>query len=129
MKQHITEKQFKELSNKGRNLLIEWCVKRSLGTEWYHTGLKRKMFSFDCKCQYPESDVGFPELSIGQMIEFLNQKGRYFKSLSYEFPFGWQVWHTKDGDFNNAMSKRNIGKQLCDALWEAVKEVLEKDQL
>lgn len=87
MKQHITTKQLNELSKKGKERLRVWQRERGLITNsyWY---LNRKGF-------------GLP--SIGQMIEFLYNKG--FK-----------------GELNDAINLKAEG--LCDALWEACKEIL-----
>lgn len=63
-------------------------------------------------------------LSIGQMIEFLDEheniKGMYFGSGS----IGWE-WENEESNLDMFRTNK-FPNELCDALWEAVKEVLEK---
>ena len=81
MKQHITNKQLNELSEKGRKKLEKWLDERATMLGEQH-----------------------PQVSIGQMIEFLGTNG-----LDMEI------------DIPHIMENH-----LCDKLWEAVKEILEK---
>lgn len=96
MKQHITEEQLNELSDIGKKTLKEWGLKRNWNNEKPNI-----VFLTDGKVQ-----GWLPLLSIGQMIEFLNDRElRQFTSRFMEM--------VEESD-----------KELCDALWEAVKEVL-----
>ena len=97
MKQHITVEQLEELSKKGKDKLWRWWE-----THWSE--------------ELDVSDDGCPLLSIGQMIEFLLEKNPH---RNYWFQCQGEVccW------FHPIESKH---KELVDALWEAVKEVLEK---
>lgn len=63
----------------------------------------------------------YPLLSIGQMIEFLDEhtEGNYQIQRNGERD-GWRL-NSDDISFNEKGSK-----ELCDSLWEAVKEVLEQ---
>jgi len=109
MKQHITDKQLKEVIGKGYQRLYEWATK------------------------FPRNYT--PNLSIGQMIEFLDEhwikleqefdkddddKGEFTDRCLYRCADG--CWHVDDPVDNN----QGEHFELCDALWEAVKEVLEK---
>lgn len=81
MKQHITARQTMALAHKPKafSKLSKWCEKRNY----------------------------FMELSIGQMIEFLDY---------YEPIYRTKVW------------KNARGWRLCNQLWEAVKEILESEK-
>lgn len=113
MKQHITTKQLNELSEKGKERLLDYWLK-------HHNGVGHLVKDA------PEEYCDF--LSIGQMIEFLidkNQRGNYDDfNLSISGVFcpgmdqGWQV--------NTLDIERYYGDVLVDCLWEAVKEVLEE---
>lgn len=104
MKQYITIDQLNELSQPARQKLREYMLKDwaqpmkdHLGN-WVHASI-------------PTDDY---QLSIGQMIEFLYDKSgdRRYKSMSIpgSIPYEGEIKPEK----------------LCDDLWEAVKEVLEK---
>lgn len=67
------------------------------------------------------NETWIPLLSIGQMIEFLHDS-KFYSSKSYIDNFF---------NFNNTIECDKVqigwyGEELCDALWEAVREVLEK---
>lgn len=128
MKQQITEKQLNDLSKSGQEKLLEWwkpkegdfIVDLSNPTHtfcfWPHTGGLGKNY--------------LPILSIGQMIEFLED---YANQENYGewVKFGL----SKNKDWNVFMAPAQWSKtdkklefstnphpELCDALWEAVKE-------
>jgi hypothetical protein len=99
MKQHITLSQLNVLSEEGKRRY--WAYSKNRG--W----------------RRPDSDYDL--WSIGQMIEFLDEKrkGKWFL-------------HTQDrilywGE-NNEYSYDYYDSELCDALWQAVKEILEHDR-
>ena len=64
-----------------------------------------------------------PLLSIGQMIEFLLSYGSFGMSLCETQDPEKYVWEL---DSIDEWISENQNVELCDALWEAVKEVLEK---
>jgi len=116
MKQHITAKQLSELSGREWMNLITWCEIKDITCQWNPSNHKERLR---------------PLLSIGQMIEFLEEKAGVNK-LNLRIhcknkPFGpkskwykraWIVlqspkWITKD--------------ELVDALWEACKERLDNN--
>lgn len=115
MRQHITEEQLNELSDSANKKLRLWVYKKT----------------------YEPPEVSNDEsmlLSIGQMIEFLDEKRKTILFITkLECGHDNFVWstgsmscmgnHTQD----KTESKRlhEAGKELCDALWEAVKEVLQ----
>ena len=80
MKQHITPKQLKELTNDGRDKLREWwkpenshlaCI-LSTRQETFYFRLKQNK-DFD---KYAEEVL--PLISIGQMIEFLIENAKMY---------------------------------------------------
>ena len=94
MKQHITPKQLNELSEKGYKKLVDWAEDRNR----------------------VKGEVGtvYPLLSIGQMIEFLDGKFINF-------------WRGQRKDWLIVIDDNHeviVKKELCDCLWEAVKEIL-----
>jgi hypothetical protein len=91
MKQHITQKQFLELSDKHQEFILRWCMER----DYYIFG-------------------------IGQMIEFLDERGSI--ELDNENN-GWLIGYWYKGETTPIRVSRH---ELCDALWETVKEILEK---
>lgn len=62
-------------------------------------------------------DKGYiPLPSIGQMIEFL---GEHQMVSINQYQDGWEVYKKENKD--------PYHEELCDSLWEAVKQVLEKE--
>jgi len=116
MKQHITLEQINELSGKGKEVLEDWTFNNIMMT--------KKAF--------------IPLLSIGQMIEFLDESGEYsllkVHSEVLGLPNNWGVglfdnFNLRDGWVGNEyIIKYQENVELCDALWEAVKEAWEKNE-
>lgn len=125
MKQHVAIEQLNELSQEGKQRYREW---------W----MKQIRFSVE-KAEVEELEAGNPPRikrwyeplppTIGQMIEFLDEYGGDF-GLSYG-----SVWVTRGeptiqykiaGERTHRVVLLQEGDDLCEALWEAVKEVLEK---
>lgn len=100
MKQHITIEQLNELSLKGKRKLFE----RMLRTK-----------NFEANLLWVES----PLLTIGQMIEFLSDKHDNFTIGKIS---SWYI----DLDISDGSHDVYDVMELCDALWEAVKEELNK---
>jgi len=99
MKQHITIKQLYELNDKAGKRLLKWCSKNASGLFGGYVTTKLGMF---------------PILSIGQMIEFLGDNLKCVEEFSTNptvVLYGGRIFEKKE---------------LCDALWEAVKKILEK---
>jgi len=99
MKQHITEKQLNELSEKGRIRYASWCDPRD-GLNW-PAGRRKDGTPFKFK---------LPLLTIGQLIEFLREK------ITVTIYMDILILGVHD--------KQIKYTELCDALWQAVKEVL-----
>ena len=96
MKQHITKEQFDELTNKQKNVLYLFVGERSLRVK------KGEASPY----------LGMP--NIGTMIEFLGEQCWSILRLKTE------LWSIHD----NGGLKYFREKELCDALWEAVKNKL-----
>ena len=98
MKQHITEKQLDELSERAMVKYSDCFLKKNY-----------------------DSINGIALLSIGQMIEFLDEKASLFSihqpSTQSRYGAEWMIEITPT---------QVITGKLCDCLWQAVKEVLEK---
>lgn len=115
MKQHITEEQFNELSDEQQKVLFDFIGKR-----WFPN-------SFE---QHRTSNIWIwcRSLHIGDMLEFLDENGgeKYIRisvarapAVIEGFPRKWIVGQYDDG-FHHAV----MLEELCDALWEIVKEIL-----
>lgn len=112
MKQHISHKQWNELSKEGKEKFLAWSEK-------HHRN-------------YPYE----PKLEIGQMIEFLTENDRPITIVKRSQWHGglWDVNATGDiknltlGEMEKAMKHRE-NVELIDALWEIVKEVLEPNNI
>jgi len=101
MKQYITTKQLKELTNKARQDLRDWWKPKEGDYGWFDGETKLLQandtpFVLDTGVKY------YPLLSIGQMIEILD---------------------IKPGDMIPVNSVKD-SNEPCDALWEAVKKTL-----
>lgn len=120
MKQYITIEQFEKLPIKSKKKLLTWA----LGKE-YVVRLPNGIDDLLGKHYY------VPLLNIGQMIEFLDWSDmqiymdkpptEYMKKHHPEKSI--QQWIVQDGDYENS-SKFYRDDSICDALWQAVKEVL-----
>ncbi len=112
MKQHITVKQLNnELSKKGKKKFI-----KEFGAEFEQVSKSTK---------YGSSNVIIinPLLSIGQMIEFLDEKIEYKVIKSFVTnDLIFQLQFSIEKPYHDNSSKES----LCDDLWKAVKKKLEK---
>lgn len=118
MKQHITVKQLNELSEKGKKKYYDWCWKNKYWSDY--PGWKSR------------SDIaGANKLSVGQMIEFLDECNPKWEGIN--------IFHMPGGELDspkwiitpNYLTKHFLkecwrNKELIDALWQAVKEVLNR---
>lgn len=116
MKQHITHRQLEELTYKEMEKLRTWW----LGTvdSGYYSALVDAFFEDG---QFPK----IPPLPIGKMIEFLSTFAtRDFERIEFEGT-NWIV------SFGDQWKGEPLHKRikLCDALWEAVKEVVRNGSL
>jgi len=131
MKQHIEKEQLGELSDAQKQVLKNWW-KPSVGdwiftTAWADSETKHDVVI----CMSSPTGMiwsellkeAMPLLSIGQMIEFLSDTGNNFW-ISYDRnPMLWSYTKGKTPHPED----QNTVPELCDALWEAVKEELEKE--
>ena len=111
MKQHIQVKQLGRLSRKGRKRLAKWWTPEQ--GDWVAEYIKEPSYKCVNMCTVGVDErewhlkYSLPLLSIGQMIEFLGEE--------------W--WHYL---FDECDGLPLYTGELCDPLWEATKEVLEK---
>lgn len=114
MKLHISQDQLSELSEEGFEKLILWVTKITVPAYSSFDGMM----------------VSNPDLrkkgllSIGQMIEFLGEHLMITRFANGKYLNAWRVGYLKSPIMSFTNYKENI--VLCDALWSAVKEVLEK---
>lgn len=107
MKQIITNKQFLELSKEGKDKYFDWCTKKGL----------YKKTDQEISSSGAVIKGNIPLWNIGQMIEFLDEDSKFLCLLNSKDH--WEVGYSVDHpDWD--------GIELCDALWEATKEVLNK---
>lgn len=105
MKQHITVEQAeKELGKKYADGVV-WLQEHGYGEygKAYH---KNNIF-----------------MNIGQMIEFLDER-----KTQEEWKLEKTTFHERGGWFWSIDEEKNYQRFLCDALWEAVKQLLEKEE-
>jgi len=135
MRQHISIKQLNELSEKGKERLRKWW-KPKIGDWQAYRNITSLIEEPEFERDYEEyvlhimanKDI-LPLLSIGQMVEFLDE---------YQEKVGTDLEYIDESDYDRVVGtilRRYKNKnacdigwkgELCDALWEAVKEVLEK---
>ena len=119
MKQHITVEQARELNKEQFNKLYDWAENKY--PEFFPHGVIMMLESSEkslSRC-----------IDIGRMIEFLDEKDFFHKINRYQNigKVGLEIGDNKFVENWNVDGKKSFQKkELCDALWEAVKEVLEK---
>ena len=113
MKQYITVDQLNELSKKGRKKLRKWWKPKEWDPYIDEEGLENVVWC--CEKDVDKSDM--PLLSIGQMIEFLDDKTKYTFSI-FRRHLDWKIV------YENKQYGKIIPGELCDFLWEACKDIL-----
>lgn len=114
MKQHITVEQLKELDEKGKKKLREWWKIKDGNIYWFPKDEERNEGTAVFKYGMIPDDKDTPLLSIGQMIEFLGEN--WYHRLFY--------FTTVTGGYGLSGLMKRYDGEFCDALWMAVKEVL-----
>lgn len=157
MKQHITVEQLNELSEKGKEKLRKWWKPEYGDYYAYHRHTYKGIWKYSEHIYIDQmgydivdptigsdnepGERDYPLLSIGQMIEFLDDDldsieyekmpDEYYGNLEYpryEVSICNHEKHiicTECGKDKTGCYKFYSNIELCDALWEAVKEVLE----
>lgn len=128
MKQQITTQQYKRLSTQAKSKLLDWLYKKGYG---FPSEEEIEVVDTKTQAKHKVRTTNFcVQLTIGQLIEFLDDHD-YGKGAIY-----WKLvkWQDKMMSINPAWEVssptqplRFRRKELCDALWEAVKEVLESN--
>jgi len=101
MKQTISIQDLQGLSEKGKERLVKWYEEKK-GTHWISS------------TEVLVDGVFLPQMSIGELIEFLDEhdtNGYLLEGYSISGHYG------KDGE-----------PELCDLLWKDVKEILESEE-
>lgn len=111
MKQNITLKQLDQLSENGKEKLRKWCFKT------YPKGFLSIPTDSDCTN---------PLLSIGQMIEFLGVTKIGGLHINTWLDREWSVTRN-EFDPLESLPTKTMRKELCNALFSAIKEVLEHE--
>lgn len=113
MKQHISLEQLNELSEKGKEKLGIWTK------SYYEKHSEHEATTFSAE-EFMGIKPFLRQLSIGQLIEFLDEH-----NIANDMWFNDKEWHIGtvgicdiDNEYNHSHA------ELCDALWEAVKEIL-----
>jgi hypothetical protein len=127
MKQHITVEQLNEVSENGKNILRKWW-KPAVGDMVYWNDIYGPLtkngegYWDDMEnSDFNKNDYS-PLLSIGQMIEFLDEQSK----LNWEIRLHKPLYDINYPDSPISPDLEDY-TELCDALWEAVKEVLTID--
>ncbi len=110
MKQRITLDQLNELSPNGQKKLLEWEIEHGYAPE------------DTARSEHLEKNYLLREPNIGQMIEFLDEHGDFIYSKQGSGN-EYLYWTTRE---RGKKQNKHMRKELCDTLWKAVKEVLEK---
>ena len=144
MKQRISIEQLNELSEKGKEKLKSWAAPNEDYTEKDQDFLCVHQCGND-NCQsknttgwsmdremnnYDWWRDAYPLLSIGQMIEFLDEytNGYDLNIRIHSAGTGWQRPGQRLVDIDGLpVNEIEDEEELCDALFEAVKEVLEAE--
>ena len=124
MKQHITAEQINELSEKGKKALLTWWK-----PQWTDLIYNESQGAFQLIGQFAAKHAidakrqgNLPLLSIGQMIAFLGDQKVDSKNFKGNIPVSRLIC---DAEANHIVIAWN-DTELSNALWQAVKEVLEK---
>src|SRR5258708_10141817 len=125
MKQHITTSDLDQLTEKGKERLREWWKPKkgdkAISNTEYEAFIGEREGYED---EFNIESAKYPLLSIGQMIEFLDDNfdhngflGDYWDISVTEK--GWSILYKEGGD-------KIANVNLCDALWSACVEILNK---
>lgn len=147
MKQHISIDQFKELSEVNQDRVRFWWTPVWGDSIWFHDDVQgdRECIYYNDdeyemsegkKHKHPEYTGGddkfhqcFPLLSIGQIIQFLYEEKSLYNyhtiDQCMEIPGeeGWHVVLNEDMKEGATTAPTFESIELCDALWDALKDV------
>lgn len=115
MRQTITVDQLNELSDKAKERLASWVLEKG-----YAPG--QVVFQLADGAIAGKLPLALQRLSIGQMIEFLDESHDQFLKEMFAGGLIVRPTYVKNRfEFNESEFE-----ELCDALWQAVKEALEQ---
>jgi hypothetical protein len=126
MKQHIEINQLAELSEKGFDALIAFCIKKIyISREVMFEIAKEHPFKKEFKTTVIRDIGGRLMLNIGQMIELLKEHSDDVTTYgNIQGQSGVDLW-TRGKDLESEKTDNFESTELCDALWEATKTILE----
>lgn len=147
MKQHITIDDLNKLSDKGKERLRKWWKPEYGDNYAYHKYTHKGIWKYEEHIYVDEigydlidptiaSDIipnkrDYPLLSIGQMIEFLdeytNNKGWFMQNIYLTAIGGYTLEKPKEEGYWIARLLQTL--ELCDVLWEACIEKLECEEV
>lgn len=123
-KRSITPKQISELTPKQLERLKEWWKPQDgdyfiKAVHGYNSNSWYKIFSYGNTAYNTKTNAWIPLLDIGQMIELVGEHEIMIITLE-------DAW----GHSNVSLANKGFAaNNLCDALWQAVKEVLDKEDI
>ena len=115
MKQHITVKQLKELTNKQH---------KNLADLFFNSFIDEIATKDDCNLEITDSiwRIASSAITIGKMIEILETDHQITIDGNYEEE--WSVVLYKKDSNRYSMDYYGQEKELCDALWKVLKNVI-----
>lgn len=118
MKQHITKSDLNQLTESGKEKLKTWWwSKLDKTSQWVEIDANKQI----------NSDI-FPStqwLNIGRLIEFLMENKKSFVGIDSLCETGGEHLHIYGGRIEIFYNKA-MDIELCDALWSACVEILNK---
>lgn len=120
MKQRITFEQLQELSDEQKKRLWEWWEYNpgDIVVDFIDEGKSVFSLSTNDSRQFRPSPTQYPLLTIGQMIEFLDPDGRTIFAFCNMIAAEPPIYEA------SVNGEQFYGANMCDALWEAVKQIL-----
>lgn len=131
LRQHITPQDLDQLTDLGKQKLREWWKPTPgdfFSGSWPYehkklVGEDSDGYGSELMQVIENKDNYLPLLSIGQMIQFLDEHGNFGMSKCETQDPAVGVWEL---DSNDEWIVEAQNKELCDALWSACVEVLHK---
>ena len=122
MKQHISTEQLNELSEEGKERLREWIDSKEVfieGSSYIRSTASDKRTTYF--------------MNIGQLIEFLDEHSS-ISIMGHQSQWHGGNWYWNGGEIPKELTEKALeenmrsyeASELVDALWGAVREILEK---
>jgi hypothetical protein len=121
VKQRITVEQYKELTDKQKSILLQWWKPYKFDIIYWHVLESEETYE-DSVWRCAKKEELIPLLSIGQLIELLHDKGSFNSEKPLEAKFNTSF--TQNQTITIDWFGRTADTELCDSLWEAVRDIL-----